>query len=79
VSNGRVLAGTWDGRIISWDATSGAVRREIRVGAPCHWQPVMVDGWIYAGLEDGTLVAVDTGDAENDGWPMWGGGPGHNG
>ncbi len=79
VSNGRVLAGTWDGRIISWNAATGAVRWEVLTDAPCHWQPVMSGGWVYAGLEDGSLIAFDTGDAEMDGWTMWGGGPGHNG
>jgi Ca-activated chloride channel homolog len=79
VANGRVLVGTWDGRVVSLDATSGAVRWDVNVGAPCHWQPVMAGGRIAVGLEDGSLVSFDTGDARDDGWPMWGGGPGHNG
>ena len=79
VANGRVWAGTWDGRIVSWDALTGDVRWTVRVGAPCHWQPVVNDGWIYAGLEDGTLVGFATGDPLDTDWPMWGGGCGHNG
>ena len=79
VANGRVLLGTWDGRVVSLDATSGAVRWDVNVGAPCHWQPVMAGGRVAVGLEDGSVVSFDTGDARDDGWPMWGGGPGHNG
>ena len=79
VANGRVLIGTWDGRIISLDSSSGDVRWAVAVGAPCHWQPVMAGGRVFAGLEDGSLVAFETGDSDDDGWPMWGGGPGHNG
>ena len=79
VARGRVLAGTWDGRILAWDASDGTVLWEVRVGAPCHWQPIMADGWVYAGLEGGSVVAFDTKDAACEGWPMWGGGPGHNG
>jgi outer membrane protein assembly factor BamB len=79
VANGRVLAGTADGRIIQWDAETGAVRFEVKVGAPVHWMPIMAEGLIAAGLEDGSLVVFDTGDAANDGWAQWGGGPGHNG
>jgi outer membrane protein assembly factor BamB len=79
VSNDRVLIGTWDGRVLSLDSADGHVRWEISVGAPCHWQPVMVNGRVFAGLEDGSLVSFRTGDAGDDGWPMWGGGPGHNG
>ena len=79
VANGRVLIGTWDGRLVSFDALDGRKRWEVSVGAPCHWQPVMMSGRVFAGLEDGTLVAFETGDPLDDGWPMWGGGPGHNG
>ena len=79
VANGRVWAGTWDGRIISWDAKSGDVRWAVKVGAPCHWQPTICDGKVFAGLEDGTLLGFDTGDPLESNWPMWGGGPGHNG
>ena len=79
VANGRVWAGTWDGRILSWDALTGDVRWEVKVGAPCHWQPAVKDGWIYAGLEDGTLIGFATGDPLDSDWPMWGGGCGHNG
>ena len=79
VANGRVWAGTWDGRLISWNALTGEVRWTVKVGAPCHWQPVVDEGWIYAGLEDGTLIGMATGDPLDTDWPMWGGGCGHNG
>jgi outer membrane protein assembly factor BamB len=79
VANGRVLIGTWDGRVISFDAWSGRTRWQVDVGGPCHWQPVMSGGRVFAGLEDGSLVAFETDDPKDDGWPMWGGGPGHNG
>ncbi|MCI0746578.1 MAG: PQQ-binding-like beta-propeller repeat protein [Verrucomicrobia subdivision 3 bacterium] len=80
VANGHVWAGTWDGRIISWDALTGDVRWAVPAGAPpCHWQPVASGGWIFAGLEDGSLLGFATGDPLDDGWPMWGGGCGHNG
>jgi outer membrane protein assembly factor BamB len=71
VANGRVWAGTWDGRVMSWDAWTGAVRWAVKVGAPCHWQPVASEGWIFAGLEDGSLIGFNTGDPLDTGWPMW--------
>ena len=79
VANGQPLIGTWDGRLVSFDALDGRKRWDVAVGAPCHWQPVMMGGRVFAGLEDGSLVALETGDPLDDGWPMWGGGPGHNG
>jgi Ca-activated chloride channel family protein len=79
VANGRVHAGSRDGRLRSWDARSGALRWAVPVGAAVAWQPVVSGGWVYAGLANGELVGIATGDALDDGWPMWGGGPGHNG
>lgn len=79
VANGRVLIGTWDGRLVSIDASTGVVRWDLSVGAPVHWQPTMSGGRVYAGLEDGSVVCVRTGDPLDTAWPMWGGGPGHNG
>jgi outer membrane protein assembly factor BamB len=79
VANGRVYAGSRDGRLLSWDAETGALRWAVAAGAPVAWQPVVSGGWVYAGLADGALVGFATGDPGDDGWPMWGGGPGHNG
>jgi len=79
VANGRLLVGTWDGRLVSFEAETGQVRWEVPVGAPVHWQPTMANGRVFAGLEDGSVVCVHTGDPLHDGWSMWGGGPGHNG
>jgi hypothetical protein len=39
----------------------------------------MANGRVSAGLEDGSVVSFETGDVHDDGWPMWGGSPGHNG
>jgi outer membrane protein assembly factor BamB len=79
VANGRVWIGTWDGRLVCLNAATGLVRWQVRAGGPVHWQPVASGGRVFAGLECGELVCVETGDPCDDGWPMWGGGPGHNG
>ena len=78
-ANGRVLLGTWGGEVIQLDSTTGKIRWRVNVGAPVHWQPVMSGGRVLAGLQNGTLVCFETGDPLDDGWAMWGGGPGHNG
>ncbi len=79
VANGRVWVGTWDGRLVSLNAATGALRWQVPVGGSVHWQPVVSRGRVFAGLENSDLVCVTTGDPRDDGWPMWGGGPGHNG
>lgn len=77
--NGRVYAGSHGGGLYSWEAETGRIRWQVRLDRPVAWQPAIHDGWIYAGLEDGRVVALHTGDPLDDGWAMWGGGPGHNG
>jgi Ca-activated chloride channel family protein len=79
VANGRVYAAGFDGHVRCWDAVSGELRWAVALGAPALWQPVVAEGRVSVGLEDGRLVSFSTGDAQDDGWPMWGGGPGHNG
>jgi Ca-activated chloride channel family protein len=79
VVNGRVYAGSHGGTLYSWEADTGRVRWEARLGGAAIWQPAIHDGWIYTGLEHGRVVALHTGDPLDDGWAMWGGGPGHNG
>jgi len=79
VTNGRVYVGTWSGELVSLGARDGSLRWRVPLGAPVHWQPAISGGHVFVGLQNGELVAFATGDAEDDGWSMWGGGPGHNG
>lgn len=79
VTNGRVYAGTRDGNVRCWDASSGEAFWSYPVSPCLVWQPVVANGWIYCGAPGGRLVALHTGDPLDDGWPMWGGGSGHCG
>jgi outer membrane protein assembly factor BamB len=79
VTAGKVYAATWSGRLICWCARTGKVLWQAQLPAASHWQPVVAGGWVFTGLEDGTLVGLNTGESREAGWPMWGGGPGHNG
>ena len=79
VHGGRVFVGARDGKIRCFDAATGELRFGLFVGAPLAWQPVVAGGWVYCGAVGGNLVGLRTGDPQDDGWPMWGGGPGHNG
>jgi Ca-activated chloride channel family protein len=79
VLNGRVYTGTRDGKVLSLNASSGALKWSVQLGAPVVWQPAIAGGRIYAGLEDGSLVCFQTNDPTGEDWAMWGGGPSHNG
>lgn len=67
-----ILFGTLEGTVVRLD-TSGKRKAEYKVGSPVRSQPVVDDGWIYVGTEDGKLVAIDTKDTSVTGWPTWGG------
>ncbi|HUJ57003.1 MAG TPA: PQQ-binding-like beta-propeller repeat protein [Kofleriaceae bacterium] len=69
----QVVVGTLDGKVLELDPATGKTQATFEVGGPIRAQPVVVDGWIYVGTEDGRLVAIDTGERDLTGWPMWGG------
>jgi outer membrane protein assembly factor BamB len=69
----HVLLGTLGGEILRLDPASGKSTAAYAVGSAIRSQPVVADGWIYVGTEDGKLVAIDTKDPTITGWPTWGG------
>ncbi len=68
-----VLFATLDGAVVELDPSTGTERGRWQVGRAVRSQPVVHDGWIYVGTEDGRLVAIDTRKKELSGWAMWGG------
>jgi Ca-activated chloride channel homolog len=68
-----ILLATLEGKVLRLDQKSGKQVATYAVGAPVRSQPVVHDGWIYVGTEDGKLVAIDTKDKTITGWPTWGG------
>ena len=69
----HVLLGTLKGDVLRLDPKSGKPTATYPVGSPIRSQPVVADGWIYVGTEDGKLVAINTKDPTITGWPTWGG------
>ena len=74
-----VVVATLSGEVLRMNPTSGKIESRYKVGRPIRSQPVVSDGWIYVGTEDGRLVAINTKDKSLTGWPMWGGDAGHTG
>ena len=77
--NGKVFVGTAQGAVVCLSAESGQELWRATVGEPIIFQPVVAAGRVYVTSGKGTLFCVETGDAEDDGWLMWGGDPAHNG
>jgi outer membrane protein assembly factor BamB len=60
-------------------AGTGDLLWSVRVGEPVLFQPAVARGRVYATTRAGSLFCLETGDEKDDGWNMWGAGPGHNG
>lgn len=73
VAGGRLVIATLAGQVKVLDPASGAVQRTFDLQAPIRSQPVVHEGWIYVGTEDGRLIGVDSGDPTLTGWSQWGG------
>jgi outer membrane protein assembly factor BamB len=77
--NGKLFLGTLDGRVLCLSAATGATLWGVRVGEPVLLQPAVARGRVYVPTGAGSLFCLETGDAGDDGWLMWGAGPDHNG
>ena len=77
--NGKVIVGTSFGDVACLSAKSGAwLWREV-VGEPITFQLAVAKGRVYVPTATGSLFCLETGDAKDDGWFMWGGTAAHNG
>lgn len=73
IAGGEIVVATLGGEVLRMDAKTGARVATYKTGAPLRSQPVVMNGWIYLGTEDGRLIALDTKVASLTGWPTWGG------
>jgi outer membrane protein assembly factor BamB len=78
LANGKVFLSTALGDVVCMDA-AGAILWSVNVGEPIVFQPTVMKGRVFVGTSGGHVVSIETGDAKDDGWPMWGGSPAHNG
>ena len=80
-ANGLAFVG---GRFGSYDfyafhPTAGEPRWTVRTEDHGPAAATAAEGNVLFGTGDGTLYCFNAGDTDPSGWPMWGGGPGHNG
>ncbi len=75
-----VLVATDRGNVLRVSSDTGEVTDRFELGqGSIASQPIAVDGWLYAGTAEGSMVAFDTGQPELTGWEMLGGGPARQG
>jgi Ca-activated chloride channel family protein len=79
VVNGKIFLGTAFGDVQCRDLKTGAMQWSANVGEPVAFQPAVARGRVYVSTSTGHLYCLETGDAGDDGWLMWGGSAAHNG
>jgi outer membrane protein assembly factor BamB len=79
ITNGKLFVGTLDGEVSCLSAWSGDRIWSVRIGEPILFQPAVASGLVYVTTQTGNLFCLETGDAGDNGWLMWGAGPDHNG
>ncbi len=75
----KLFFGTVHGDLHCLAAETGDVLWSTQVGEPVVFQPAIAAGRVYLGTETGSLICLETGDAGDDGWLMWGADAAHNG
>jgi Ca-activated chloride channel family protein len=79
IVNGKLFFGTVTGEVLVLDAATGDLLWTVNVGEPVVFQPAVAGGRVFVGTASGGLVMIETGDAKDDGWRMWGATARHNG
>jgi Ca-activated chloride channel family protein len=77
--NDKVVLGSALGEVLCLAAGSGEVLWKASLGEPVVFQPAVANGRVYVPTSTGSLFCLETGDAEDDGWYMWGANAAHNG
>jgi outer membrane protein assembly factor BamB len=77
--NGKVFVGSIFGVLYCLSAATGETLWSVPLDEPIVFQPAVARGRVYVGTHAGSLFSVETGDATDDGWLMWGANPAHNG
>lgn len=67
------------GDLVVLDRASGEELWSLNVGSQIISQPAAAEGKVAFGTVSGELYVFESDDSDSKGWPMWGGGPGHNG
>jgi Ca-activated chloride channel homolog len=79
IVNDKIFLGTSRGELICASVKNGETLWKATVGEPIVFQPVIAKGRVYASTSKGSLICLETGDAKDDGWLMWGATAAHNG
>jgi Ca-activated chloride channel family protein len=79
IVNGKLFVGSSAGEVYALSEKGGEILWKADLGEPVSFQPSVANGHLYVTTDRGSLFCLNTGDARDHGWLMWGGTPAHNG
>jgi outer membrane protein assembly factor BamB len=74
----KIVVSTRSGKVLVIDPVKGSIDVTYNLETPVKFQPVIHDGWIFAGSKEGKLISYNTGNMLLTGWPMWSLNAAHN-
>lgn len=77
--NQYIIVATLNGDIEQYRADNGKLVKRYQFNAPIRFQPVVQDGRIFLGTQDGQVICINTRDPKLTGWPTWGRDAAHTG
>jgi outer membrane protein assembly factor BamB len=77
-ANGKLIFGAGNGEVFCLDEKNGKLLWKEKVDGSISFQPAVARGTVFVSCDNGTLYAIPTGDADDDGWYMWGGNAEHS-
>jgi Ca-activated chloride channel family protein len=77
-ANKKLFLGSGSGDVFCLREKDGKVLWKEKVDASISFQPAVAHGMVFISCDNGMLYGINTGDAQDDGWYMWGGNSEHN-
>jgi outer membrane protein assembly factor BamB len=77
--NEHIIVATLGGDIEQYKAKTGKLEKRYQLNAPIRFQPIVQDGKIFLGTQNGQVICINTGDTKLTGWPTWGRDAAHTG
>ena len=78
-ANGHIIVATLNGDVEQFKAATGELEKRYQLNAPIRFQPIVQDGRIFLGTQDGRVICINSLDPELTGWPTWGRNAAHTG
>ena len=77
-ANGKLFLGSGNGEVYCIKVKNGKTLWKEKVDGSISFQPSVAQGMVFVSCDNGFLYGINTNDAKDDGWNMWGGNSEHS-